>query len=144
MSNQEELFARLKERLRAQREEEQSRLRIASEHGIEYSEANRPENLRLLRAFFNATQENFATLLGVGSQSQYSQLERGERGLTQEGARRIERELGIPHNWLDRRNGSLLFLSLPELSLVNEARVVQPDTVLDLAGVVKRLTGRGG
>jgi transcriptional regulator with XRE-family HTH domain len=141
MQSKEELIAKVKAlRLRNQ-EKEQSRLRSAAEHGVKYNADHRSENLRLLRAFLNATQDSFATLLGVGSQGQYSQFERGNPSLSAGEARRIERELGIPNNWLDRSNSHSLFLSQDEQSLINEIRGVNPGAALLLAETVNLLSG---
>lgn len=144
MATQEDLIAKFKANRVRQQEQAQSRLQSAAEHGIKYSADNRPENLRLLRAFFNTGQDHFAILLGVGSQSQYSQLERAESDFSPSEARRIESSLGIPDNWFDRRNSTLLFLSQDELSLINEIRGVKPGAALVLAEAVKQLSGRGG
>ncbi len=138
------LIAKFRANRVRQQEEAQSRLRSAADHGITYSADNRPENLRLLRAFFNTDQGHFAILLGVGSQSQYSQLERAERDFSSSEARRVERSLNIPDNWFDRGNSTLLFLSQDELALINEIRGVKQGAALVLAEAVKQLSGRGG
>ncbi|MBS0405608.1 MAG: helix-turn-helix transcriptional regulator [Proteobacteria bacterium] len=143
MSNQNDFIARAKERLQSQREAEQRRLQTASEHGVKYDKKHRAENLRLLRAFFDVTQEKFISLLGVSSQSQYSKFERGEEELEARLARQIEKSIGLPEMWFDRDNANLLFLSLVELSLVNEIRVVDPEATRVLASALKLLTGRG-
>ena len=143
MSNQIELLAKLKERFQSQREAEEKRLLTASEHGIKYDKKHRAQNLRLLRSFFNSRQEDFISLLGVRSQSQYSKLERGEDELGEYSARQIEKSIGLPERWLDRDNANLLFLSLAELSLVNEIRTINSEAVKALAGTVKLLTRRG-
>lgn len=142
MQTKEELIAKFKARRLHQQEEAHIRLRSAAEHGIKYSEDHRSENLRLLRAFFNASQESFSTLLGIRSQSQYSLIERGDQPLSSTAARQIESELGIPEHWLDRSNSHSLFLSQDELSLVNEIRGVKPEVALKLAETVKMLSDR--
>ncbi len=142
MQTKEELIAKFKAHRQRQQEEAQSRLRSAAEHGVKYSSEHRSENLRLLRAFFNALQEPFATLIGIRSQPQYSLIERGDQLLSSSAAREIERELGIPENWLDRSNSNALFLSQDELSLLNEIRGVKPEAALKLAETVKLLSGR--
>ncbi len=142
MQTREEFVARFKANRQRQHEEAQSRLRSAAEHGVNYSSEHRLENLRLLRSFFHAGQESFATLIGIRSQSQYSLIERGEQPLSTITAREIERELGIPENWLDRNNSNALFLTQDELSLVNEIRGVKPAAALKLAETVKLLSGR--
>jgi transcriptional regulator with XRE-family HTH domain len=141
MATQEERIAKFKALRLREQEEAQKRLRSAVEHGIKYSADHRSQNLRLLRAFFNEAQDDFAELLGVGSQSQYSLLERGGRDFSAREARRIERELGIPDNWFDRSNSNFLFLSQDQLSLINEIQGVNPDAALKLADVVKLLSG---
>lgn len=139
--NHEDIVAKLKARLQASRAEEQRRLQTAGEHGIEYASAHRAENLRLLRAYFDATHDDFAALLQFPGQPQYSQVERGNRKLTAGEARTIESDLGIPHMWLERRNTDALFLSQDGLSLVNVTRLAKPGAALALAGVIKLLTG---
>lgn len=143
MQSREQQIAKFKAFRLRQQEEAQNRLRSAADHGINYSEDNRSENLRLLRAFFNALQEPFATLIGIRGQSQYSLIERGEQRLSSSAAREIERELGIPENWLDRGNSNALFLSQDELSLVNEIRGVKSGVALKLAETIKLLSGSG-
>jgi len=143
MQTQAELIAKYKAIRLRRHEEEQVRLRSAVEHGIKYSAQHRAENLRLLRTFFNATQEDFATLLGISGQSKYSQLERGEQDLLTSEARRIENDLGIPANWLDRSNSNSIFMSQDEQALINEIRVANPRVALTLAETVKQLSGRG-
>ena len=142
MQTKEELIAKFRALRQRQQEEAQNRLRSAAEHGVRYSADHRSENLRLLRAFFNAAQESFATLIGIRSQSQYSLIERGDQPLSSSAAREIERELGIPENWLDRSNSNALFLSQDELSLVNEIRGARPEVALKLAETVKLLSCR--
>ena len=142
MQTKEELIAKFRALRQRQQEEAQNRLRSAAEHGVRYSADHRSENLRLLRAFFNAAQESFATLIGIRSQSQYSLIERGDPPLSSSAAREIERELGIPENWLDRSNSNALFLSQDELSLVNEIRGARPEVALKLVEIVKLLSGR--
>ncbi|PUE07057.1 hypothetical protein B9Z51_14275 [Limnohabitans sp. T6-5] len=142
MSTKEELRSRVNE-FRAHREErEQEKLINAEFHGISYSAEHRPENLRLLRAFFNATQDDFAALLGIIGQSLYSQYERGLRELETIDARRIEQSLNIPEKWLDRKNSNSLFLSQDEQSLVNEIRAVNSAAILILAKAVRILSNR--
>jgi transcriptional regulator with XRE-family HTH domain len=142
MQTKEELIAKFKALRLRQQEAVQGRLRSAEEHGIQYSADYRPENLRLLRALFNAKQASFAPLLGMRNQKQYSLIETGDQPLSPDAAREIERELGIPENWLDRNNSNSLFLSQDEPSLVNEIRGVKPEAALKLAETVKLLSGR--
>jgi transcriptional regulator with XRE-family HTH domain len=143
MSTQEELIAKFKALRLRKREEETIRLQSAEAHGIRYSAVHRLENMRLLRAFINSTQKDFATLLSIdGGQTKYSQLERGEQDLLASEARRIERELGIPDNWLDRSNSHSLFMSQDEQSLINEIRGANPGAALALADAVKQMSGR--
>jgi transcriptional regulator with XRE-family HTH domain len=134
-----ELIAGFKARLLNQKQEAHDRLQSANDHGIKYSAVYRKENLRLLREFFNASQEQFAILLGVSSQSAYSQLERGDQDLSSTTVRKIERDLGIPENWFDRDNSISLFLSQDEIALVNEVRGAKPKIALTLADLIKSL-----
>jgi transcriptional regulator with XRE-family HTH domain len=140
MTSTEDRLAKIKAALLAQKQATLERLRHASEHGIDYNADRRAENLRILRAFLNATQDEQASLLGIASQPQYSQLERGEQGLESDEARQMERALGIPEYWLDRVNAQALFMTQDELSLINEIRRAKPGAALLLANAVKGLT----
>ena len=140
MTTSEKLIAEFKARIEQQKQKVQDRLQSATEHGIKYSATHRKNNLRILRAFFNATQEQFAILLELASQSKYSQLERGDQDLSASTARKIELDLGIPENWFDRDNSVSLFLSQDEIALVNEVRRAKPKVTLTLADLIKSLT----
>jgi len=83
---------------------------------IRYDRKYRKENLGYLRKIFNASQNEFARLIGVQGQTKYSAMERGEESLTLAHARRIEHELDLPENWFDRDNK--IFLTEDEYSLI--------------------------
>lgn len=136
----EKLIAEYKSRIEQQKQETQSRLQSATDHGIKYSATHRRDNLRMLRVFFNATQEQFSILLEVISQSKYSQLERGDQNLSSDTVRKIELDLGIPENWFDRDNSISLFLSQDEIALINEVRRSTPNVTLALANLMRSLT----
>lgn len=142
MPNFELLIAKLKERRFADQEAYSQRLSLAASHGVDYDESRRPTNLRLLRAYFHATQDEFATLVGVSSQPEYSKVEGGSKPLSASRARQIEKSLGIAENWLDRNNAEALFLSLGEIALISELRPTGPDAALALAKAIKMISTR--
>ena len=142
MQTREELIAKIRAYRERQREEAQSQHQTAAQHGVNYGSEHRSNNLRLLRAYFNETQESFRTLTGVSSQPQYSLIEKGEKILPESAAREIERNLDLPKYWFDRSNVTPLFLTQNELSLVNELRRMKPEVALKLAELVKLMSGR--
>lgn len=90
---------------------------------IDLNPNRRSDNLRLLRAYINANQQDFVKMLRLGSQSGYSKIERGEAPLGLGDARRIESELNLPYGWFERNNGdAMLFLSNDEFRLVQTIR----------------------
>lgn len=111
-------------------EANQSPRRPASEH--------RAGNLRLLRAFFNSSQQEFERCLKLGSQSSYSVYERGfdNKVLPESQARRIEREFELPEGWFDRDNADSLFLSHEELALIMGLRASSPNAITALSNTV--------
>ncbi len=82
----------------------------------------RGENLRLLRSYMEASQEDFRKMLRVGSQSEYSKIERGEAALGESHVKIVELELGLAAGWLDRNNIEGLFLANNEMILIRELR----------------------
>lgn len=139
-TKRDELIAEIKAKLRAAREAEHQKQASAAAHGVEYSEARRSENLRLLRAYFNTTQDRFAELLGVSSQSQYSLFERGQKVLPSVEAREIERGLDLPDRWLDRANAQALFVATGQLAVLKELQRAPADASPLLAKVLNSLT----
>ena len=102
-------------REKQQAEREQFR-ELAETIGLD--DERRCDNLRLLRAFMNGRQEDFFPLVNAGSQSTYSKMERGEHRFSADTARKVEAELNLSRGWLDRNNGTGLFLSNEEFELV--------------------------
>lgn len=109
------------------------------EQGGGHSPDQRAENLRLLRAFLNANQDDLSELLKLGSQSRFSIFERGEKNLPASEARRIEKDLELPSHWLDRNNSDALFLSPTEISLIRALRCSAPDATSALIDAVKKI-----
>lgn len=134
------LLARIKQsRLAAAQPPVEPRPRAAG-NGFPLCPERRGENLRLLRAFLNnPPQTDLAEALGLGSQSNYSSVERGEKPLTAAKARRIEKDLDLPGGWLERNNADSLFLSPEELDLVLELRRSSVEATLSLTSVVQAI-----
>lgn len=144
LTDKEEFFKELRAKLQAARLVEQQRHAHAVAHGIDFKDERRSENLRLLRAYFDTTQERFAQLLRVSSQSQYSSFERGLKVLPSEDARTIERSLGLPENWLDRSNAPMLFVTTDQLAVLKEVQKAPAEAAIPLAKAVKSMTGLSG
>lgn len=142
MADIQELIAKLKKRRLADQAAYLERLSLAEIHGIDYDENRRSTNLRLLRAYFNSNQEEFATLVDIRSRSEYSKIEIGSKLLPTVNARQIERNLGIPENWLDRDNSEALFLSLGEVALIGALRNTRTDSALPLANLIKTISSK--
>lgn len=106
---------------------------------VQSTPERRAENLRLLRAFLNATQEDLTGLLNLGSQSYYSSVERGTQTLTAGEARRVEKDLGLPECWLERNNANSLFLSSAELDLILELRRSSVDATSSFVAAISAI-----
>jgi hypothetical protein len=102
------------------------------------SPSNRSANLRLLRAFFDETQDGFGTLVLL-SQSSVSLHERDEKTLDKWKADDIERELSLPQDWFDRDNGPLLFVTNEQMLLLEELQGCDAAVVQALRSVVRGL-----
>jgi transcriptional regulator with XRE-family HTH domain len=106
---------------------------------IKLDPERRSENLRLLRAYMNAHQDSFVGMLGIGSQSMYSKIERGESTLSEAEARSIEEELSLPLGWLDRNNGDSIFLTNEELLLIKSLKGVSASAILATQEAIEKL-----
>lgn len=144
MSALKDLLARAKERSKALELQKQSQIRPTSKPVIEINPARRGENLRILRAFLDAHQENFVSMLGIGSQSLYSKIERGDSLLDEKQARKIEASLGLPLGWLERNNGDSIFFSNDECQLITEIRKSAPEATVALIEAVKSIRSSRG
>lgn len=101
--------------------------------------ARRAENLRVLRAFMSGHQYSFVDMLGIGSQSYYSNVESGKTQLCDNEARKVESDLGLPLGWLDRNNGEVLFFSCDEFRLIQELRKSSPAATIALIETMKNV-----
>lgn len=95
-------------------------------HEIRRGPEHRKANLRLLRAIFCSSQKEFSRMIGIQSQSKYSTLERGEETLSSANARKLEKDLKIPDNWLDCDNTNTFFLTEEERILLDRVRNKNP------------------
>lgn len=140
MSRLKENLEKAKERskLLDQCKELQRQAQSVSE-GINLNPNRRSDNLRLLRAYMNERQGDFASLLEIGSQSQYSKIERGESSLNQNHARQIEASLGLSVGWLERNNGDAIFLSNDEFLLLQTIRHSPSGATTALTEAVRKL-----
>jgi len=140
MSRLKELLERAKARsmLFEQQKELQKQAQVISQE-VDLNPDRRSDNLRLLRAYMNAHQDNFVAMLGIGSQSNYSKMETGDSLLDEVAARRIESDLGLPIGWLERNNGDAIFLSNDEFQLIKAIRQSPPEATLALTEAVKKL-----
>lgn len=140
-------MSRLKElleiaRARSKELEKKSELQRQAQsisHQIDLNPDRRADNLRLLRAYINAHQDSFVEILKLGSQSNYSKIERGESPLGSESARHIESELGLPIGWLERNNSDAIFLSNDEFQLIQTVRHAPADATIALVDAIKKL-----
>ena len=105
---------------------------------LEADSARRPINLRLLRAYFDVTQQHVGELFNV-AQGRVSQLERGEEPISDSQAKDVESSLGLPAEWFDRDNGPSLFLSNEEKLLLSALKGLSVPAMNELISVVKSL-----
>lgn len=130
--------ARARSKALDQRKEIQGRVDAINEK-FSLNDARRGDNLRILRAFMQAHQEDFVSMLRVGIQSVYSKIERGETPLDNDQARKIESALNLSLGWLDRDNAAALFFSNDEFLLIQEIRNSVPEATTALIEAVKTL-----
>lgn len=134
------LLAAAKERSRALDERRQAQAEgMSVSTKFESNPARRGENLRILRAFMSGHQYSFVDMLGIGSQSYYSNIECGKTQLCDNEARKVESDLGLPLGWLDRNNGEAIFFSSDELRLIQELRKSSPAATTALIETMKNV-----
>lgn len=143
MADIQALIEKLKQRKAQEQAAYSERISLAESHGVEYDERRRVENLRLLRSYFNATQEDFAGLLGLSGQPEYSQIETGSKAIPSSAARRIEQRLSIPENWLDRDNSKALFISLAQFAVLMEIGKRSDEAARALAEAIRKIGSVG-
>ncbi len=84
-------------------------------------------------------QNSFVDMLGIGSQSYYSNIESCKTQLCDNEARKVESDLGLPLGWLDRNNGEAIFFSSDELRLIQELRKSSPAATTVLIETIKNV-----
>ncbi len=138
MSMLKELLAAARSRSAARDHERAAQVRVdAVAAELKLNPTRRSGNLRLLRTYMNADQQDFVSMLGIGSQSFYSRIERGDSQLDDRQARKIESEIDLSPGWLDRDNGQGMLVSNSEWQLIQELRNAAPEATFSLIETAK-------
>ncbi len=102
---------------------------------LDLSRDHRSENIRALLYIFEAKQSDLAGMLRT-NQTHISKLVTGKELPSDDVARTIEIEFGLPEGWLDRDNQELLTLTNEEVRLVREIQACGVDAIKSLTEAI--------
>lgn len=71
----------------------------------------RTRNIFVLRHLYDGLGKLAKELVPIANEAALKKMDQGKKEISDEIARKIERKLGLPDNWMDRENDRLLTMS---------------------------------